>query len=372
MFHNFFQTIFPSGCTNASVSPVSSGSTAPNWFDHVKDESSYESTDLTVYDPEGNPLILGERNERASGGEGTVYEFEQNPKYLIKIYKSSILSDSEKLSSVHSRILDMTGIRGCMGSPFLAWPCMPVLNKQRKRIGFVMRKCVGVSFLVFGGPLLIARRFPGWDRETLVLIAWDFVKKVRFLASQGVLINDFNPANFLVDRNGEVSFIGCDSFHIPEHNGNGVHITRTFFPSHVAPELLRNKSLLNEPRTIRHVEFGSALTIRRISSSRRSACGTPDENLLKGRCPLGTGAQCKLPRGIWYNLWSQLSYKLKNSFIQTFRDGHSCPEKRTSLEELERNLEEMLWIIQRNPERRTLCPAVPKSKEWVKNQTGTC
>lgn len=76
MFHNFFQTIFPSGCTNASVPPVSSGTAAPNWFDHVKDESSYESTDLTVYDPEGNPLILGERNERASGGEGTVYEFE--------------------------------------------------------------------------------------------------------------------------------------------------------------------------------------------------------------------------------------------------------------------------------------------------------
>ncbi len=377
MFHNFFQTIFPSACTNASVSPVSSGRTGPNWFDHVKEESPYESTDLTVYDPEGNPLILGERNERASGGEGTVYEFEQNPKYLIKIYKGSTLSDSEKLSSLHDRILDMTGIQSCMKSPFLAWPCMPVLSKQRKRIGFVMRKCNGVSFLVFCGPHLIEHRFPGWDRESLVLVAWDFVKKVRFLASQGVFINDFNPANFLVNKNGEVSFIDCDSFQIPRHQGDGVHITRTFFPSHVAPELLRNKELLNEPRTIRHVEFGAALTIFNIlmmglhpynyyDPSHQSACGTPDENLLKGRCPLGRDAQCKLPQGIWYNLWSQLSYHLKNAFIQTFRTGHSRPEERTSLEEWERNLEEMLWIIQKNPERRSLAPEAPKSKEWVK------
>lgn len=91
--------------------------------------SPYESTDLTVYDPKGNPLILGERNERASGGEGTVYEFEQNPKYLIKIDRSSMLSDSEKFSSVHDRILDMTEIQACMKSPFLVWPCMPVPSK---------------------------------------------------------------------------------------------------------------------------------------------------------------------------------------------------------------------------------------------------
>ena len=37
-----------------------------------------------------------------------------------------------------------------------------------------------------------------------------------------------------------------------------------------------------------------------------------------------------------------------------------------SLEEWERNLEEMLWIIQKNPERRSLAPEAPKSKEWVK------
>lgn len=83
----------------------------------------------------------------------------------------------------------------------------------------------------------------------------------------------------------------------------------------MAPELLRNKELLNGPRTIRHVEFEAVLTIFNI--------------LMMGQHP-------------------------------------SEPEERTTLEEWKQNLEEMLWIIQKNPERRSLAPEVPKSKEWVK------
>ena len=152
--------------------------------------------------------------------------------------------------------------------------------------------------------------------------AQDFLTKLQYLASKKILVNDFNPANFLVDRNGHVSFIDCDSFQIPGE-GKSIDITKTYFASQVAPELLENPKLLARPRNIHHVEFAAAPTVFNVlmcglhpysyfDPSRQSACGTPDENLRKGRCPLGIGAHCKFPLGNWYNLWSCLTFDLKN------------------------------------------------------------
>ena len=67
-----------------------------------------------------------------------------------------------------------------------------------------------------------------------------------------------------------------------------------------------------------------------------------------------------LPRGNWYNLWSYLNYKLKSSLIQTFRDGHKDPAKRATLADLQTNLQELLFIMKKDPARLDLNPAKPK------------
>ncbi|MBQ6471844.1 MAG: hypothetical protein IJJ33_07665 [Victivallales bacterium] len=134
-----------------------------------------------------------------------------------------------------------------------------------------------------------------------------------------------------------------------------------------------NPQLLAQPRNIHHVEFGAALTVFNIlmcglhpysyfDPTRKSACGTPDENLKKGRCPLGTGSDCKLPRGNWYNLWSHLTYNLKSSFIQTFRNGHHNPSQRATLATLEDNLAELLHVMKKDPVRLELNPTKAKTK----------
>ena len=207
--------------------------------------------------------------------------------------------------------------------------------------------------------------------------AQDFLTKLQYLASKKILVNDFNPANFLVDRNGHVSFIDCDSFQIPGE-GKSIAITKTYFASHIAPELLENPKLLARPRNIHHVEFAAAPTVFNVLMCRlhpysyfdpfpQSACGPPDENLRKGRCPPGIGAHCKFPLGNWYNLWSCLTFDLKKSFIQTFRDGHRDPAKRASLAELRANLNELLSIMKIDPARMDLDPAKPKP--WAKSSS---
>lgn len=334
----------------------------------------------TVYDPSGKPLQLGEKDAKASGGEGTVYTLPCNNKFLVKLYKEETLKDPQKMREIRKRINDMVNLKKCASMPFLAWPLMPVCNSSREVIGFVMRKCGGNSFMALRGPKNIQKFFPNADRYFLAKIALDYVRKIKSIAGESVLVNDFNPANFLVDQNGNVSFIDCDSFQIPA-GGNSVNISRTYFPSHAAPELLKNKSLLAHPRNIHQVEFGAALIVFHIlmcglppynyyDPKNRSACGTPDENLINGRCPLGTGAGCCLPPGDWYNMWSHLTYNLKSAFIATFREGHSDPAKRSSLGKLEWELKVLMDIMEKDPVRKQLIPATAKPRGDRESKTG--
>lgn len=369
---------------NTQASRKRSTRTAPAtakgcWFNGIGKGNPKPQDTLTVYAKNGKPLTLHSSDIQACGGEGTVYTVPIPGKAhaLIKIYKEDFQKNSSKTAELNARIEAMTKIQDFYNTeqmgPFFAWPRMTVWDKQKKMIGFAMHRCTGSSFLpLLGGPASVKKAFPGWDRRNLLLTAIDFVKKVEFLAAHGVLINDFNPANFLVDKDSNVSFIDCDSYQIPDKT-NGTHITHTFFPSHVAPELLRDKQSLMHPRNIHHVEFGTALVVFQLlmcglhpynyyDPSHQSACGTPDENLLKGRCPLGIGAGCRLPQGGWYKLWSYMTGSLKGAFIATFRDGHSDPEKRTSLEDLRKELEKFLYTMDKDPIRRDLTPATAKPR----------
>lgn len=351
----------------------SSNAGAANWFNGIGTPSvAKQNDDLTVYSRKGSPLRLTASDCKASGGEGTVYAIPGKPNVLVKIYKEDLLQNPAKRAEIEKRIYDMLAISRDIDQSSFAWPRAVVCDSRKQVIGFAMNKCRGISFQAFSGVKSIQRHFPGWTRRELALTAQDFLTKLEYLSSKQILVNDFNPANFLVDQNRHVSFIDCDSFQVPGE-GKSTDITKTYFASHVAPELLENPKLLARPRSIHHVEFGAALTVFNIlmcglhpysyfDPSRQSACGTPDENLRKGRCPLGVGANCKLPLGNWYNLWSYLTFNLKNSFIQTFRDGHKDPSRRTPIAGLQANLRELLYIMQKDPVRLDLNPAQPKPK----------
>lgn len=366
-----YQPVRPQMQSPAKPAAASSNVGAANWFNGIGTASASKQTDsLTVYSLNKKPLTLTASDCKASGGEGTVYAIPGKPHVLVKIYKDELLQNPAKRAEIEKRIYDMLAISKDIDQSSFAWPRGVVCNRRGQVIGFAMNKCSGISFQAFSGVKSIQQRFPKWTRRELALVAQDFLTKLQYLASKKILVNDFNPANFLVDQKGHVSFIDCDSYQIPGER-NSTDITKTYFASHVAPELLENPKLLAQPRNIHHVEFGAALTVFNIlmcglhpysyfDPSRQSACGTPDENLRKGRCPLGTGAHCMLPRGNWYNLWSYLNYKLKSSFIQTFRDGHKDPSKRATLADLQANLQELLFIMKKDPVRLDLNPVKPK------------
>ena len=333
-------------------------------------------TPIAVYDCKGAAIQLSEDNNIASGREGTVYSLPHKDNVLVKLYDKRLLDDQAKYQRNTDRLFAMLKLQrkldfaNCNKSSF-AWPVMPVFDKNKKIIGFVMFKCEGVSFRALGSLAGIKRHFPDWTRRELALTALDFVSKLRILQKNGAQVNDFNPSNFLVDRNCNVSFIDCDSFQIAA--GNKIHVTNTFMSSHCAPELLKNRNLLNLPRPPHQQEFGAAIIVFNLlmcglhpfayyDPSQATACGTPEENLLNGRCPLGVGAGCKFPVGNWYNLWSWTSHNVKGGFIRTFRDGHSNPMVRTSLADWEMYLHEMIVQMTKYAERSDIFPTKPNLK----------
>ena len=119
---------------------------------------------VTVYDPKGVSLRLNRGDEVAHGGEGVIYRFARNNGILIKVCKKETLADASKPSLFRSRLNAMLMLEDCRNADFLAWPLMPVMDKQSGAVGFVMRKCTGRTLRALLAPVQVRRFFSGWNR----------------------------------------------------------------------------------------------------------------------------------------------------------------------------------------------------------------
>ena len=328
----------------------------------------------TAYDPSGNPLQLSAAAELASGGEGTVYRCPGHDGFVIKLYKRDIVENPEKQKAIVERLRDMLSIGALRKDHDIAWPQMPVYDADKRVAGFVMRAVKGSSFRSLQGAAQIQRLFPGWDRKDLALVARNFLAKMQLLADNGVLVNDFNPAHFIVGKDHRARLIDCDSYQIPSANGGAPHVTTTYFASHVAPEILRDPSLLKQPRSPEQARFGAAIIVFQLLMcglhpySHKNG-GTPEENLKSGICPIGQGCRCEPPAG-WYNLLSYMPYSMMGVLVRMFRDGHGDPAVRPTLAELRSEVDKFLFVMGKDPVRRELAPASPKQKSAASNWPG--
>ena len=324
----------------------------------------------TVYDSVGAPLMLRKGDILTHGGEGVIYTFRKNPAFLIKVCKDDTLKNSAKRAAFRERLKAMLALEACRNASFLAWPQMPVFDDRKEMIGFVMRKGSGRTLRALYAPCQVRRFFPGWDRLSVTKVALNLVNAVQMLARHRVLVNDFNPDNFLIDPFGQVRLIDCDSFQIPGAGENqNTFLTRTFTPEYTAPELLFQPELFNRERTPEQVRFSLSVVVYMILMSGLhpyAQCGGTDpvENLKSGKCPLARRDGVRLPVG-WFKSVSWLTPGLKHYFIRMFVDGHRAPLKRPLLGELKAELENFIAVMRssKNPNQRAILPAKVKRKE---------
>ena len=324
----------------------------------------------TVYDPMRKPLRLKKSDIIAHGGEGFVYKLEFTPHYLIKVCKDETLKHSRKQSAFCDRLDAMLAQEECRKADFLAWPQMPVFDVNRKVIGFVMQRANGRTLRALYAPCQVRRFFPNWDRLQVTKVALNLVNAVQMLARHRVLVNDFNPDNFLIDKQGKVTLIDCDSFQIPGvGEGQNTLLSRTFTPEYTAPELLFKPELFNYERTPEQVRFSLAVVVYMILMSGLhpyAQCGGSDpvENLKSGKCPLDKTSGVRLPVG-WYKSVSWLPESLKEYFVKMFVDGYKDPQKRPMIGDLKLELENFIEVMRKstNKNQRAICPENARRKK---------
>jgi len=321
--------------------------------------------DITVYDPKGVPLRLHSSDEVARGGEGIIYRFARNSGVLIKVCKPETRADKQKLTLFRHRMNAMMQLEECRRADFLAWPLMPVMDNRGGAVGFVMRKCTGRTLRALLAPVQVQRFFPGWNRVHVAQVALNFLDAVRMLAKHKVLVNDFNPGNFLVDKAGVVRLIDCDSFQIPVEGGEPF-ITRTYTPEFAAPELLLHPELFDRPRTPEQVRFSLAVVIYMLLMSglhpyARCGGGAPEENLKSGKCHLDKDSGVRMPVS-WYKSVSWLTPGLKECFLRMFKDGFANPARRPLLSELRTELVHFIEVMKnsRSDNQRAILPTTAK------------
>jgi DNA-binding helix-hairpin-helix protein with protein kinase domain len=290
-----------------------------------------------VADDKGRPIQLG--GILAHGGEGTIHRFANREDLLVKIYHAQILADPDRKSRLRQKVQEMTESTVLKKNDHVAWPLASLTSEHNGEwCGYAMRMRSGSSLReLCGNPRNFGLTVPNWHRQHLIRLCLDFLDTITVLANNHTLPVDFNPSNFLVDpATIRLNFIDCDGYQF--HGPSGIHLSEAILPEMAAPEVVTRGNWTDAPVSNPSLRFSVGMILFYIlnlgnSPYRHRNGHDPVQNLISGSCALGRGADCALPAGSCYLIWSHLIYDLKDLFIRCFREGHSNPAVRPSVQE---------------------------------------
>ena len=306
----------------------------------------------------------------ARGGEGTIHRLAERDDLLVKIYHPEILADRERAKRLMNKIADMTSNGGLKQHEQIAWPLLPLYSRlDGQWCGYAMRARAGVSLReLCGNPSNLARTAPTWHRQHLVRLCVDFLDCIESLGKERALPVDFNPSNFLIDlKTIRMNFIDCDSYQFM--GPSGIHLCEVILPEMAAPEVVKRNNLKEAMVSPASLRFSLGMTLFYIlnlgnSPYRHRNGHDPVQNLMLGACALGKGADCQLPAGSCYRIWSHLTFKLKDLFIRCFREGHGDPSVRPSVAEWKEALRHYNQRLSLGHADASLMPEYAKSAEF--------
>lgn len=305
----------------------------------------------------------------ARGGEGGVYRLAERDDVLVKVYHPEVLADAARRRRLERKIGEMCQAQELRNHSRAAWPRTGLLSSAGEWCGYAMLRKHGVSLReLCGNPVNLARLAPAWHRQHLVKLCVDFLDTIDAFCSKRTLPIDFNPSNFLVNVSAvEVNFIDCDGFQFL--GASVMHLCEAVLPEMCAPEILARKNWREVPVAASSLRFSIGMMLFYIlmvgnSPYRHRNGNDPVENLANGCCGLGIGADCQLPSGLYYTIWSHLIFDLKALFIRCFRDGHGKPDARPSVAEWRSVLVKYNACLRAGHAEASIIPDRPKSAEF--------
>lgn len=192
--------------------------------------------------------------ELGRGGEGTVYELQHNAELVLKHYSEPL--DGEK----ESKLKLMAAMRSEEIEAYAAWPIDVVYGADHKACGFVMKKLKGYLPLhhLFS-PMDRKRMFHDKGYNFLVHVARNLAIAFHKLHTAGIIVGDVNEGNILLNPNGMIAFIDCDSFQI--RHETGYYFCEVGVPRYTPPEMLKRSTFENVVRTDNTDNFSLAVLI---------------------------------------------------------------------------------------------------------------
>ena len=167
-----------------------------------------------------------------SGGEGAVYDDRHNPAMVIKV-----------LHPQHATLERESKLRAMCGNPppnlqSLGWP--NAVEAGSNGLKYRMPKVpkdAGTAYRFISANE--RRQLPKFCQsyEYRSRIGVSIAEALRGLHATHVRIGDVNPSNILVDDDGAVTLIDCDSFQIPGPPGHQPYPCVVGSPEYTAPEI---------------------------------------------------------------------------------------------------------------------------------------
>lgn len=306
----------------------------------------------------GEPIWLSQDDCVGTGGEGRVYVAKKpgaKEKIAIKIFSKRKLSD-DILSRKISAMVEM-GKRNqtLVNYSRIAWPKLSVFDKDKRFVGYAMKRANGVPLTKLAHPKVYENHFPDMDREKVAQMLICLWKSAQFLHERDICIGDVNLNNVMCSVHYKTCWIDVDSFQIGNPDNPA-----SFYPCPVGrPELTPPEHQdINFTEIKRNREsdlFSLAiLTFQCLMLGRHPfehiGGGSPVDNLRKGHIPYLSGGaipgeEGAVPPGPWYNIWDWYTHNVKNLFQRALRDGLHNVKLRPSADEWIKALDAYIHVL---------------------------
>ncbi len=192
--------------------------------------------------------------EIGKGGEGTVYLLDDHPNLVLKQYSEPLSTEKQ------AKLKHMVAITNAKIEAYAAWPVDLVHDNKKQIVGFVMRRLNRyVPIHMLFSPMDRKKMFADKGYNFLVHVARNLAVAFFQLHNAGLIIGDVNEGNILVDANGMIGFIDCDSFQVRDHNS--YYYCEVGVPRYTPPELLKMGTFENVVRTINTDSFSLSVLI---------------------------------------------------------------------------------------------------------------
>ena len=183
------------------------------------------------------------------GGEGYIYEAQEDASILLKIYKETDYSGSPIVTPELEHKLEYMKSNPpepLVAEKLIAWPLELIRDEEGRLLGFTMHKLDIDEHIL----KINSYRHPKIDDEdeyesfpaveSRIVIAINLCYALHDLHKKGYIIGDFNHENIGVNRStGQIYFMDCDSFHITDEIGE-VHRTNVIMAGYLAPEIIQH------------------------------------------------------------------------------------------------------------------------------------